>query len=74
MTREKSFGIILNPVAMNATPPEEKKSEGTWQKVESSYNSQLRQLERARSLKIDQRTDKREYLVIEDNQEKLRLF
>ena len=24
LTREKSFGIILNPVAMNATPPEEK--------------------------------------------------
>ena len=39
--------------------------ERTWQDEFESYNSQTRQLERATncSLKIDQRTDKREYPV-----------
>ena len=77
LTREWSFGIILNPADQKAAGQKKNKKEffwRPWHEEKESYNSQLRQLERACSLKIDQRTDKREYLVVEDNQEKLRLF
>ena len=41
-----------------------------WQKEFGSYNSQTYRSKERCSLKIDWWTDKREYLVIEDNQER----
>ena len=70
LTVENSSSKIPLPVWARAQASQVKKKiknifEKTWQDEFESYNSQTRQLERATkcSLKIDQRTDKREYPV-----------
>ena len=70
LTVENSSSKIPLPVWARAQASQAKKKiknifKRTWQDEFESYNSQTRQLERATncSLKIDQRTDKREYPV-----------
>ena len=70
LTVENSSSNIPHPASSESRSGQVKKEnknifKNTWQDEFESYNSQTRQLERATkcSLKIDQRTDKREYPV-----------
>ena len=71
LTVENSSSKIPHPASSESRSGQVKKKKiknifkNTWQDEFESYNSQTRQLERATkcSLKIDQRTDKREYPV-----------
>ena len=70
LTVEKSASKIPHPASSESAKRSSEKRiknifEKAWQREFESYNSQTRQLERATncSLKIDQRTDKREYPV-----------